>query len=271
MTWIDRQGNRISEVGAPDYFISPRISRDGSQLVLQKYALAGPGGVIVYDFARGLVMEPGHGGYPLWSSDGRSIIYMEGNSILRKDPDSRQPASVLAKTEGGLTSLFDVSPDERFVAFSDSRGLVGVSTVAGQAPVVFGAGQAPRFSPDGRWIAYVDVERVGIYVQKFPESTSRVLVSNDGTGPVWRRDGKELFYRAANGRLMAVDVRESAGSITFGAPRELFAFAGQGLSAGASYDVSPDGKAFLVLIPNESGRSENELTLLINWREGLKK
>jgi len=108
-------------------------------------------------------------------------------------------------------------------------------------------------------------------VEKFPQRTSRVLVSNSGTAPIWRRDGKELFYFSDTGRLMGVDVRESANSIAFGAARELFASAMYGNSAGASYDVSPDGKTFLMLLPEEGGQSDNELTVLINWREGLRK
>ena len=81
-----------------------------------------------------------------------------------------------------------------------------------------------RISPDGRWMAYASNEsgRVGVYVTRFPEPGGKWQVStNGGSFPVWRRDSRELFYRAADGKLMAVPVGPGS-DFAPGAPIPLF-------------------------------------------------
>ena len=69
-----------------------------------------------------------------------------------------------------------------------------------------------RFSPDGRWLAYMSDEsgRFEVYVQPFPFTGAKYQVSpNGGSQPVWRRDGRELFFIGADARLMATGVKAS--------------------------------------------------------------
>jgi eukaryotic-like serine/threonine-protein kinase len=118
-----------------------------------------------------------------------------------------------------------------------------------------------RFSPDGRWIAYQSNAsgQDEIYVQAFPGPGDKSQISAaGGTLPVWRRDGRELFY-LANGRLMAVPVTLSGARIDVGTPLALFA-----APLGASqYDVSADGQRFLF---NTTVKEAPPITILLNWK-----
>jgi hypothetical protein len=108
--------------------------------------------------------------------------------------------------------------------------------------------------------------RSGIYVEKFPERTSRGIAANSGTSVAWGRDGKKLYYRSAQGSLISVDVYASSNGITFGSAHEVFPLP----DATQTYDVSPDGARILSFVEGEKAQAENELTVLLNWREALR-
>src|SRR5262249_31132335 len=117
-----------------------------------------------------------------------------------------------------------------------------------------------RFSPDGRWLAYVSDEsgRDEIYLEAFPGHENKSQVSKDGgTNPRWRRDGRELFYMAPAGQLMSVGVTVIA-SLQLGIPRVLFG----GLSRDA-YEVTPDGR-FIGLSKAERSPSQ-PINIVVNW------
>ena len=133
--------------------------------------------------------------------------------------------------------------------------------------------EAAQFSPDGKWIAYQSDEsgRVEIYVQPFPGPGNRWPISTDGGSQVrWRSDGKELFYVALDGRLMAVPIRvaSNAGapevdtSVTLFAPR--LGGAVQQADYRHQYMVSSDGQRFLVATVTEQANSP--ITVILNWK-----
>ena len=175
----------------------------------------------------------------------------------------------------------DYSLDGRFLAFqsigTQSRGAWDVWTfsIADKKPAAFVAMPAaevtPAFSPDGRWIAYVSDEsgRQEVYVQPFPASGGKWQISTSGGNqPVWSRDGRELFYVSPDNKLMAVDVKTSPG-FEAGAPQALFEMRLRSV-VGRRYDVSADGKRFLVNATIGEVKS-NPITLVQNWAAGLKK
>ena len=132
---------------------------------------------------------------------------------------------------------------------------------------------APRFSPDGHWLAYISDEsgRYEIYVQPYPGPGGKSQVSTEGgTEPVWNRNGRELFYRNGD-KMMAVDIATQP-SFVAGKPHLLFE--GQYQPAPATlpnYDVSPDGQRFLMLKPNEQGlAAPTQINVVLNWFEELK-
>ena len=128
--------------------------------------------------------------------------------------------------------------------------------------------QGPQFSPDGHWIAYQSNEsgRYEVYVAPFPGPGGKRQVSTAGGAlPRWRADGKELFYRAADNRLMAAEVDAKGGAFEVKKVEPLF-----GPIVGAtSYDVSADGQRFLTLVP-VGGETDTPLTVVQNWTAGIK-
>ncbi len=132
----------------------------------------------------------------------------------------------------------------------------------------------PRFSPDGRWLAYVSDEsgRNEIYVQPYPGPGGKWQISTEGgKEPVWNRNGRELFYRTG-GKMMAVDIATQP-SFAAGKPRVLFE--GQyepTVLTAANYDVSPDGQRFLMLKSGEAGEAApTQINVVLNWFEELKR
>jgi len=130
----------------------------------------------------------------------------------------------------------------------------------------------PAISPDGKWMAYQNNEsgRNEIYITAFPGDGAKWQVSNSGGAEArWRNDGKELFFLNLTDDVMAVDVSAIGNAIKLGVPRLLFHAVGVQRQAG-SYDVTPDGKKFLLNSGNLKEGSE-PMTLVQNWPEELKK
>jgi Tol biopolymer transport system component len=130
----------------------------------------------------------------------------------------------------------------------------------------------PRFSPDGHWMAYQSNEsgKNEIYVIPFPGPGGKRQVSmGGGSSPLWRADGKELYYMAADNHLMAAEVNAGGGVFEVSATSTLFELM-LGRRNAASYDVSADGQRFLVPMLPE-GEVPEPLTIVQNWTAGLKK
>ena len=135
-------------------------------------------------------------------------------------------------------------------------------------------------SPDGRWIAYQSDEsgKTEIYVQPFDASSAakspaagapgvgKWMVSNGGgASPLWRGDGKELFYLSSDGMATTVELN-TTGAFQAGVPKPLFK-----VPAGlVNWDVAPDGKRFLLAAPSATG-ARPFFTVVLNWQAGLKK
>ena len=128
-----------------------------------------------------------------------------------------------------------------------------------------------RFSPDGRWVAYVSNEsgNYEIYVQSFPRPAQAIRISSEGgMDPRWRQDGRELFFVSSDGRFMAADVK-SDGSFSAGLPKPLFRFSGNVQTTRRSYWPGPDGQRFLVMKMSDESAAQIQVT--VNWTEALKK
>jgi hypothetical protein len=176
-----------------------------------------------------------------WSRDGRFIIYRQNESKTKWD------VWFLPVTGSGEAKPFPVVRTE-------------ASEIAG------------TLSPDGRWLAYAsDVSgRYEVYVQSFPEGGGKRQVSTDGgSGLCWRRDGRELFYHAGDGKLMAVPV-SSGESLEVGAAVALFEFRGGTIGVNAPYVVTADGQHFLINAVVET-EPNAPLTVVVNWAAEAKK
>ena len=139
---------------------------------------------------------------------------------------------------------------------------------------------SPKVSPNGAWLAYSTNEsgQPEVWAMAYPGSGERIPIStNGGTDPLWRRDGRQLFYRLGD-QMMVVDISYRP-SLTAAKPRVLWRahyLAGAGSSCGmagptsANYDVTPDGERFLMIEDASSPAESERLRVVSNWSVELK-
>jgi eukaryotic-like serine/threonine-protein kinase len=138
-----------------------------------------------------------------------------------------------------------------------------------------------QLSPDSRWMAYTSDEsgQREVYVRPFPSGEGKWKISTAGGEQArWRGDGKELFYVVPDGKMNAVALRAAPGSkpaLDPGVPAPQFDPHIYGSAAGNQdvfqYDVTADGKRFLVITPGGGSGSSPPLTVVLNWQAGLRK
>jgi hypothetical protein len=172
-----------------------------------------------------------------------------------------------------------VSPDGRLLAYTEFNEKTGadikvLSLVGERISEPFLATPSeewnPMISPDGNWIAYSSNESgpFEVYVTRFPGAGSKTLISDEGgDAPRWSRDGRELYYRNRRKTMVVeVDTKQA-----FQASRPKMLFEGDFPSPGASaqYDVSPDGKRFLVM-KGESRKPARKINVIVNWQDELR-
>jgi serine/threonine protein kinase len=130
-----------------------------------------------------------------------------------------------------------------------------------------------QFSPDGRWLAYQGTEsgRSEIYAIAYPSLAMKVQISSGGGGqPRWRKDGREIFYLAPGGKMMAVSIAEKGNDLATGTPVALFdSKVIQVLLSGDQYDVTADGKKFLINTRPEA--PPQPATIYANWQADFQK
>ncbi|SPF50981.1 Serine/threonine protein kinase [Candidatus Sulfopaludibacter sp. SbA4] len=276
--WRDRRGQNLGVAGEAGNVVA--ISPDGKQLV------GDYNGNRVLELARGLATQLSFGSgntNPIWSSDGRYIAYAGRGGVYRK-PANGAGAEELLVSANTLVAPKSWSPDGRFLLYAQIHPGTGSDLMAlpleGERkpfPVV----QTPanedqgQFSPDGHWVAYTSNEsRLSeIYVIPFPPSSSggKWLVSRGGgVQPRWRRDGKELFYISPESKMMAVEVNTQP-VFQAGNPQALFLteIVDTGIRTGPmSWDIAPDGR-FLII--TENAPQTSSVTVVLNWRAGIRK
>jgi eukaryotic-like serine/threonine-protein kinase len=128
-----------------------------------------------------------------------------------------------------------------------------------------------RLSPDSHWLAYsaIDGNAEEVYVTSFPEGNGRWQISGEGgTFPVWRRDGREIYFLGLDATLHATQVNTQDNRFEVGNSQSLFAMRNV-FAMGEPFDVSPDGKRFLVF--NQPEGSSSPMLLVLNWAAELNK
>jgi eukaryotic-like serine/threonine-protein kinase len=290
LIWIDRAGNRIGAGTAADRYSHPTLSPNGKQAVFERMdSKTGQSALWKLDVEKGEVsLFANDALMPVFLRDGSGVIFrcIVGGKIsfCRKPAGGAGRQETLAQPESARAPV-DVSPDGRYLAYLADGTRPGVLntlwilalTGDGKAREFY-AGDAEeeqgKFSPDGKWIAYTSFETgdAEAYVQPFPATGEKWKISTRGGGqPRWRADGKELFYRTEDGKMMAVPVR-TAGGFESGAPHVLFRSSADPLfpNLGVPYDVTADGQKFLV---NEAvdGNRLSSITVITNWTASVGK
>ena len=292
LVWYDREGKQTGVIDVPikvSVGQSPMLSPDGKRLVVRRVMGSdGPGSNLwVRDLDKGteLRITSTFSQMPVWSPDGSRITYNNGNNIAVKAANGSGDAEILLPRTA-FTAAW--SPDGRFIIFMER----GVKTRMDLwALPMFGDRkeyplsnspfdeQDPQLSPDGRWLAYTSDEtgKYEIYVQSFSAdgklgADKKRVSTSGGRLPVWRRDGSELFFVAADGKMMASSVKTGGTEFQFAAPKLLFKTRTLELEGGIfrEYDVSPDGQRFLIgtLIGEPKAPPP---TVVLNWIGELKK
>jgi hypothetical protein len=283
LTWVDRKGTVLGTVGRPNRYEVLALSPDETRA-----AFARDGDIWVLDLAREienrLTADPGFDGFPTWSANGNDILYSHGvvgggamgGTLLRKPASGAGTEEVLLQQR--LLFPVETSADGRFLTYAapgptESLDL-HVLPLAGGNPVVFLDSRfqemSNRLSPDGKWMAYVSDEtgQQEVYVQTFPRSDKRWKIS-DGGGlqPIWRRDGRELFFLGRDGTLMAVDVKTTP-AFEPGTPQRLFsAELDMRVGSRVAYAPARDGQRFLVNARVDGGGSP--IVVVLNWSRDL--
>ncbi len=290
LTWFDRSGLRREEIGPPGPYYAPALSPDGTRLAITEEA---PGTMMsriqVFDLVRGssTVLTPEAGPYDaaVWSRDGRSVLFAS-------KPAGQQPAEIRRRTADGRGDDEIVFRDSAFIIPSemspDGRSLLYQALEPGSswdirlrpmdpmgAPAELVKSSASevhaRFSSDGRWIAYAieEASMWAINVEPSPPTGDRWRVASGGRQPQWRADGKELFYLASDGRLMAVPVETSGSTFRAGEPKALFQTSRDYAQLTRnSYVVTADGQRFLLPVPL-AGAGPPPFTVVLDWTADL--
>jgi eukaryotic-like serine/threonine-protein kinase len=293
LVWFDRMGKAVGVVGEPDAsnMSNPELSPDGRSLAVQR-TLQGNPDIWLMDLVRGsftrFTFDGGNDNYPVWSPDGTRIAFRsdrKGIGLYVQPSSMASPEELLLETANTKVPQ-DWSKDGRFLLYyevdpktaRDLWTLDMTGTERKARPVVNTPFEetVAQFSADGHWLAYQtnDSGQPQIVVQAFPAPGGKWQIStNGGSQPRWRADGKELYFIAPDGKLMAVPVTASHSTFEPGKPVALFQTHILSGSAGtvnrAQYAVSRDGR-FLMDQPVE-GSIASPITVLLNWKPDGKK
>jgi serine/threonine-protein kinase len=292
VAWLDSSGKMEPLLTEPRPYTVPRLSPDGRKIAFIEFG----GDLHVQDIQRDTTSRltfMGSSGPVVWTPDGKHIVSVSagdkfGFSWVRADGGG-EPHNF---AEGGDYPMtpWSFSPDGRRLAYfrraSDTGSDIWILPLdlsdpdhpkAGK-PEVFLRTAAeeivPRFSPDGRWIAYRSDEagNTEIYVRPFPGGSGGKWQISSGGGfyALWSNNGRELFYETADNRIMVVDYSVEGGSFIPGKPRlwsdrQLF-------SVGTSnLDLAPDGKRFAVLHFPETSKASPRVVFLFNFFDELRR
>jgi serine/threonine-protein kinase len=294
LVWVDRATGAVQTLPLPTKaYLSPRISPDGRQIVVWTQ---GDRNVWLHDLSRGTLTRltsDARNARAIWTLDGKSVTYGSTTAgtenLFVRPADGSGPAERLT-TSPRTQFAAAWSPGDQALVFVESHPETGYDILfmppSGDRqprPLVQTrfADAYPDLSPDGRWLAYSSDEsgRTEVYVQPYPGPGSRQQVSaNEGTGPAWSRDGRELFYTTTQGfggqalltRMMAVPVTLRP-TFTAGAARQLFEGRYGATQGVRSYDVTADGRRFIMVQQKERPAvAAAEMILVQNWLEELK-
>jgi len=296
LVWVDRTGKEEPLEVPPDEYDAPRISPDGTQIALTIGPL-GDNDIWILDLRRRnnrakLTREETNEIQPLWSPDGRQIIYFsdqEDFGIYRRQADGAGEVEKLISQAGNQIFPYSITRDGKFLLIDElaawTNSDIGMLSLEdGREKTLLLHAEynesGAMISPDGEWIAYTSEESGDreVFIRSFPEVDERRLPVSNGGGvcPLWSPDGRELFYLSADNHVMAVSVKTEP-SLSLGTPEALFPNKNLGLNFGRGYpwDIHPKDNRFLMIKPpagadGVAATGPRKITVVLNWNVELK-
>ena len=288
LVFVDRAGKPLGHLDPPATYNDVALSPDGKWAATQRMVNE-QGDIWSFDTARNVTsrftLTNNAEDDPVWSRDSKFLYYTSGageeRSIVRK-PAIGGNEEILANAGTSLAGDgMDISPDGTVALVPKVSPKAGIDLWlvpldGSSAPTPFMDAEYSeshgKFSPDGRWIAYVSTEssRPEIFVRSYPGNEVKRQVSvKGGSQPRWSFDGKELYYLDTNRQLVSVRVKSST-NMEFEAPVVLFRTTIAGLNLPNRYDVSVDGQRFLINSSIEE-TERSPLIVVLNWKPDIAK
>jgi serine/threonine-protein kinase len=289
---VDKAGQRKSLNIEPDSYSNPRVSPDGKKVTFNSED-PNDAAVWVYDLndttsPRRRLSFGGRDIRPLWTPDGSRIAFADQRqrdyAVFWQRADGTGTAEPLVKLEEGITAQLESwTPDGKTLIFTErtnvSQGIFTFTVGTDEKPKLLIPAPATNgsLSPDGKWFAYSTPEEGGrfeVFVQPFPSTGSKYQVTTTGgVSPVWAADQRQLFYLTSLRQIVQVDVQTKP---TFVAGKATVLPIQSILNPGPRpYDITPDGKFFVVMLPksgSDDGKpAAQQINVVLNWFEELKR
>jgi serine/threonine-protein kinase len=292
--WLDGNGNTAPLGAGPTRYGAFRLSPDGNRVAVMENEGAGSH-IWVYGWQRGSKWQvskylEADSRSPVWSPDGRFVVFDSPGGMFWTRSDGAGQPQPLTRSKG-LQMPGSFSSDGTRLAYAELIPGAGaeIRTVKVESASGLRAGEPetllktstlssfPAFSPDGRWLAYCNAEGgvYEVYVRSFPDNGRQLQISNaGGVLPVWSRNGHELFYRTEDQRIMVANYTAKGDSFVVEKPRIWVGKPLASVGLASNYDLAPDGKRFLVLMPAEGAEpreTQHHVMLALNFFDEVRR
>ena len=289
--WLDGAGNTQPLLSKPGGYLYPKLSPDGSRLAVWM-----DGDVRVYDPQRDTMTRLTFGigsstSHPLWTPDGRFILFgSAGNGMYWTRADGAGKPEFLTRsqfpqfpwsltTDGKRLAYYELQPETRTDLWTVPLEITTSGLRAGKPEVFLQSPFIevfPSISPDGRWLAYSSDEAglFEVYVRAFPDRGGKWQVSSGGGMlPEWSRDGRNLFFQTQDGQVMIAAYSGRGDSFVAEKPRPWSAKRLANRGATRTFDVAPDGKRIVALMPvgEQAQKVQNHVIFLENFFDELRR
>jgi len=285
LMWVDHDGKAMGTIGEQGDISSPRIAPDQQSVAYSELDSGSNFSVKVLDLKTGNTVRLGQSDErdpsPVWSANGDAVLYGFGSggkrTVVRCTPGGSNIEEVVASEPGELSPASVSSDGEWLLANQRVRNqaltfLLPLKRKGAPIEVLKDYRRLSRMghvslSPNGRWMVFTALvrERLEVLVAPSPKETggsggpARWQISQSGGAqPVWRRDGKEIFF-LSEGMMMSAAVTESEGNLRIAAPAALFPVNGD------EYDATADGKRFLLVQPLAGSSEATPTSVILNW------
>jgi len=284
LVWVDREGRETPLTREARAYAAPRLSPDGKSILVR--IAEDTTDIWTYEIERGALTRLTSEGYedgPLWTADGKAFIYPSNKSgapALYRQPVAGKGEAVRLGRGGRTEYPETLSKDGKTIVVTEMNPKSGLDLFllpldrdAGLVPLLVtdSSEYAADLSPDGKWFVYISRAsgRPEINVRSVAGGGDEWRVSlNGGTEPRWSRNGGEIFYREGL-RMMVAEVRTEP-AVSISKPRALFEGLYEVMDGPINYDVTSDGRRFL-MVKMERSEAPTELRVVTGWDQELRK